>query len=175
MTNEEVIAFIRIILGGIDETVLPDEVILLFYNRWALYFDLANHPEKLPYVLYNTVVSCLQWLIAKSTASGGSYTSRTEKIGDEQISVSGGTSQVQAWQDLLDYILANPDYVDPSLSGGLENLIIIGGVRWDRYCEVKADPNSRGPYSEQGVVSYTEQEVSPYNSLVYEGWPRRVR
>lgn len=175
MTESEVIAFIRIILGGVDETTLPDEVILLFYNRWVIYFDLANNPDKLPYVLYNTVVSCLQWLITKATASGNTYASRTEKIGDEQISVSGGVSQVQAWKDLLDYILTNPDYVDPSMSNGLENLIIIGGVRWDRYCEVKSDPNSRGPYSEQGVVPYTEQEVSEYNSLVYSDWPRRVR
>lgn len=175
MTESEVISFVRIILGGVDETTLPDEVILLFYNRWVLYFDLENNPEKLPYVLHNTVVSCLQWLITKSTACGNTYTSRTEKIGDEQISTSNGVSQVQAWKDLLDYILANPDYVDPSLSNGLENLVIIGGVRQDRFDEVKNDTNSRGPYSEEGLVSYTEKEVSSINGLVYRDWPRRYR
>ena len=103
MTQVEVINFVRIILGGLPIDILPDNVIVLFYNRWSLYFDLTNNPEKLPLVLWNVCVSCLEWLIAKSTMSGGYNTERTEKIGQEQISVKGG-SQIQAWKDLLDYI-----------------------------------------------------------------------
>lgn len=173
MTHEERIIYVRVILGNISTTLLPDTTIDLFLSRWELYFDVDNKPEQEPYVLWNTCVSCLQWLIASTTASGDISTSRSEKVGDITISQGGGISQLQAWKDLLDYIYVNPDYISPKLSGGLENLIIIGGVRKDRFEEVADDPNSRGPYSEQGVVSFVDlnYEISPNNSLVY----RRLR
>lgn len=168
MTQQEQVDFIRIILGNPSEIVLPDNVILLFLNRWTLYFDLVNHPENEPLVLWNTCVNCLEWLIASSTSSGGYAESRTEKIGQEQISVSGKVSQVEAWQKLLDYILLHPEYVDPSLENSIENLIIMGGVRKDKFEEVRKDPNSKGAYSVDGVVDYNSRYRNPKNPFVYE-------
>lgn len=174
MTHEERLVYIRVILGSPDTTTLPEQTLDLFLTRWEVYFDVDNNPEKEPYVLWNTCVSCLQWLLASSTSKGEISTSRSEKVGDVSVSVGGGVSQLQAWKDLLDYIYNDPSYVSPELTGGLDNLVIIGGVRQDRFEDVIYDANSRGPYSEQGVVPYTgaQYEVSPNNSLVYRRWPR---
>lgn len=166
MTHEERIAYIRVILGDISEQLLPDATIDLFLTRWELQFDVDNKPENEPLVLWNTTVSCLQYLISKTVSSGNIGTSRTEKIGQEQISVSGG-SQLQAWKDLLQYITENPDFIDPSL-GGFDNLIIIGGVRKDKFEEVRKNPNSKGAYSVDGVVDYTSLYRNPKNPFVYE-------
>jgi hypothetical protein len=173
MTHQERIDYIRIILGDISTTLLPDATISLFLTRWENYFDVANKPETEPLVLWNATADCLRYLISKSVSSGNIGTERTEEIGQEQITVKGA-SQIDAWKDLLQYILDNPDFVDPTL-GGLDNLIIIGGVRQDRYDEVKDDLNGRGPFSEEGLIPATEQEISPVNSFVYRNWPRRYR
>lgn len=166
MTHEERIAYIRVILGDISEQLLPTATIDLFLSRWELQFDVDNKPENEPLVLWNTTISCLQYLISKTVSSGNIGTSRTEKIGQEQISVTGG-SQLQAWKDLLQYITENPDFIDPSL-GGFDNLIIIGGVRKDKFEEVRKDPNSKGAYSVDGVVDYTSRYRNPKNPFVYE-------
>jgi hypothetical protein len=166
MTHEERIAYIRVILGDISEQLLPTATIDLFLSRWELQFDVDNKPENEPLVLWNTTVSCLQYLISKTVSSGNIGTSRTEKIGQEQISVTGG-SQLQAWKDLLQYITENPDFIDPSL-GGFDNLIIIGGVRKDKFEEVRKDPNSKGAYSVDGIVDYTSRYRNPKNPFVYE-------
>ena len=166
MTHEERIAYIRVILGDISEQLLPTATIDLFLSRWELQFDVDNKPENEPLVLWNTTVSCLQYLISKAVSSGNVWTGRTEKIGQEQISVTGG-SQLQAWKDLLQYITENPDFIDPSL-GGFDNLIIIGGVRKDKFEEVRKDPNSKGAYSVDGVVDYTSRYRNPKNPFVYE-------
>lgn len=173
MTHAERLAYIRIILGSPSTDILPDAPIELFLNRWELYFDVANTPENEPYVLYNTVISTLQWLIAFASSHGDTYTERTEKIGQELITIKGG-SQLQAWMDLLKYIEVNPEYVDARLKNGLEHLIIVGGVRKDEYARVKRDPNSIGPYNEPGVIPSTQPILSPENGLVYRGWPRGV-
>lgn len=166
MTHEERIAYIRVILGDISEQLLPTATIDLFLTRWETQFDVDNKPENEPLVLWNTTVSCLQYLISKTVSSGNIGTSRTEKIGQEQISVSGG-SQLQAWKDLLQYITENPDFIDPSL-GGFDNLIIIGGVRKDKFEEIRKNPNSKGAYSVDGVVDYTSRYRNPKNPFVYE-------
>ena len=166
MTHEERIAYIRVILGDISEQLLPTATIDLFLSRWELQFDVDNKPENEPLVLWNTTVSCLQYLISKTVSSGNIGTSRTEKTGQEQISVTGG-SQLQAWKDLLQYVTENPDFIDPSL-GGFDNLIIIGGVRKDKFEEVRKDPNSKGAYSVDGVVDYTSRYRNPKNPFVYE-------
>jgi hypothetical protein len=165
VTQEEVVSYIRIILGGISVQTLPDEVIILFYNRWSLYFDLQNNPEKLPLVLWNTCVSCLEWLLASSSANGGYSTERTEKIGQEQITVKGG-SQLQAWKDLLKYITENPEYIDPSLSSrGLS--IIVGGVRQSIVDEIRKNPDSRGWNKVDSVVKYNEESSYRDTNYIY--------
>lgn len=150
MSNEELIELVRAFLGNISDEDLPDSIILLFYNKWKISLDVANHPERMPLVIYNTVVDCVRWLIVQEVASGASsFTERLEKIGDETISVKGGSS-LKSWQDFLDWLLANPDFIDPSLAFN-SSLVIIGGVRQDRVRGVRNNPNSYNGFMEQGI------------------------
>lgn len=139
------IQLVRFFLGGIDAAELPDVVISMFLARYA---DFEQ-----PLKIFNTCISCLQWLIAQATAQGQTFTSRTESISDEEISIKG-ISKVQAWKDLLSYLLKHPDFIDPKLDS-LKHLIVIGGVRQSDYHKVKADPNGR---------DWTD-ETSPYHQI----------
>lgn len=150
MTDQQIIEIVRNLLGGLLVEEMPDAMILFFWTKWSLTYDLARHPEKMPIALYNTVVDCVRWLIVQEVASGNSsVTERLEKIGDETISVKGGSSW-QSWKDFLDWLELNPDYIDPSLSFN-SSLVIIGGVRKNEFFRVKNNPNSYNGFMEQGV------------------------
>lgn len=150
MTDEQIVELVRQLLGNISPEDLPDNIIMFFYEKWKYTYDLENHPERFPVVLYNTVLDCVRWLIVQEVASGASsVTERFEKIGDETISVKGGSTW-KSWQDFLDWLLENPDYIDPSLAFN-SSLVIIGGVRKDRFLSAKNNPNSVNGFMEQGV------------------------
>lgn len=154
MTDQEIINYIRLLLGSISEEALPDLVIQTFLSMEKVRQDLINHPERTPLVIYNTLVACVRWLIMQEVSSGeSSITERMEKIGDETISVKGGSSY-QNWKDFLDWLLLNPDYVDPSLNA-VKSYIIIGGVRQDEFRRVKNDPNSKSLYDVGGIIPQT--------------------
>lgn len=148
--EERVIELVRAFLGNISSEELPDQTILLFWNKWAISFDLEKYPDRFGLALYNTVIDCVRWLIVQEVSSGNSSVrERMEKIGDETISIKGGSSW-ESWKDFLDWLLLNPDYIDPSLSQNA-SLIIIGGVRKDEFFRVKNNPNSYNGFMEQGV------------------------
>lgn len=150
MTDEQIIARIRILLGNISEEVLPDSVIEMFLGVWKYSMDVERYPERMPLVVYNTMIDCVRWLIVQEVSSGNSsITERLEKIGDETISVKGGSTW-SSWKDFLEWLLANPDYVDPSINT-VASLVVIGGVRRDEFCRVKNNLNSRNGYDEQGI------------------------
>ena len=144
MTQAEQIAYIRIILGDLSTATLPDATITLFLNRWCTAFNYPDDQTKEWYVIYNTCCDCLRWLIAKTNATAGSSaTKRREKRGQEEIEVtfSEGSTLSQGYQDLLDYIEATPDYINPSLKRNV-NALVIGGVSQEEYTRVKSDPDS---------------------------------
>jgi len=154
MTDQEIIDYIRLLLGSIVEEALPDLVIQTFLPMEKMRQELDKYPERLPLVIYNTLVSCVRWLIMQEVASGeSSITERLEKIGDETIQVKGGSSY-KSWKDFLDWLLMNPDYVDPSLNA-VSSLVIIGGVRRDEFNRVKYNPNSKSLYDVGGVIPQT--------------------
>lgn len=147
------IQLVRIFLGGIDAAELPDVVISMFLARYA---DFEQ-----PLKIFNTCISCLQWLIAQAIAQGHTYTERSEKIADEETSIKG-KSKAESFQDLLDYILEHPVFIDPSLDS-LKYRVVIGGVRQDQSRAVKADPNSRGPLDERSPFANNNCYVTGFN------------
>lgn len=151
MTDQEIIDRIRLILGGVSPEDLPDAVIMMFLEKWKYSMNVQEYPDRWPLVIYNTTLDCVRWLILQEVQSGeSSITERTEKIGDETISIKGG-STFKSWKDMLDWLLANPEYIDPSLAFNA-SLIIIGGVRQDEFARVKRDKNSYNGFMEQGVM-----------------------
>lgn len=147
------IQLVRFFLGGIDAAELPEVVINMFLTRYAE----LEHPLK----IFNTCISCLQWLIAQATAQGQIYTERSEKIADEEISIKG-KSKAESFQDLLDYILEHPDFIDLSLNS-LKYRVVVGGVRQDQFKAVKRDPNSRGPFDERSPFSNNNCYVTGFD------------
>jgi len=144
LTQAEQIAYIRIVLGGLPTSTVPDEVIALFLNKWSAYYDLPNNTDKEWLVIYNATVDTLRWLIAKAgTTAGSNAQSIREKRGQEEKEVrySEGSSVMQGYQDLLDYLLKNPDYISPTLNTSF-NALIVGGVSNEEYDRVRSDSDS---------------------------------
>jgi len=151
MTTEEMIAYIRVVLGDLSTATISDATITLFINKWSKYYDYPNDSSKEFWVIYKACLDCLAFLIAKAgTTSGSSASGRREKRGNEEIEVtfSDGSSIMQGYQDLLDFLQSNPEYIDPSL-GSTANALIIGGVSQTEYNRVKSDPDSR--YNTLGI------------------------
>lgn len=160
MTDAQIIAYIQILLGSISPETLPEEIILTFLTMEKIRQNYPAKPERLGVVLYNTLVACVRWLIAREISSGeSSISERLEKIGSETIQVKGG-STYQSWKDFLDWLLDNPDYVDPSLNAN-SGLVIIGGVRNDEFHRIKDHPNSRGPFDVGGIIPQTGAPNNP--------------
>jgi len=150
VTDEKIIELVRNLLGNISTEEIPDSMILFFWTKWSISYDLTKNPDRFPIALYNTILDCVRWLIVQEVSSGNSsVTERMEKIGDETISVKGGSTW-QSWKDFLDWLELHPEYIDPSLRFN-SSLVIIGGVRRDEFFRVKNDPNSRNGFMEQGV------------------------
>lgn len=150
MPIEDFIKIVRALLGNITEEELPDAIIKMFYYKWKE--SLCGGKElSFSLVLYYTVMDCVRWLMAQEISSGASsIRERFEKIGDETISIKGGSS-LDSWKDFLDFLEKNPEYVDPCLAVN-SSLVIIGGVRKDEFFRVKNNPNSYNGFMEQGVA-----------------------
>lgn len=156
-------AFVRILLGNVSPEVLPPETLALFVEMAVMKYDLENHPEKLPNVKYDAMVQAVRWLMIQEVASGeSSISSRLEKIGDETIEVRIGQTTWQGWKDFLDWLVANPDYVDSELDA-CGRLVIIGGVREDEFQRVKRHKNS--------VCGFDVAGITPVSGL--PGQPKR--
>lgn len=156
-------AFIRILLGNVSPEVLPPETLSLFVEMAVMKYDLENHPEKLPNVKYDAMVQAVRWLMVQEVASGeSSISSRLEKIGDETIEVRIGQTTWQGWKDFLDWLVANPDYVDSELDA-CGRLVIVGGVREDEFQRVKRHRNS--------VCGFDVSGITPMSGL--PGQPKR--
>lgn len=165
MTDQEIIDRVRLLLGGVLPSVIPDEVIDTFLQMWKISFNYPNDESKIYLVIYNTLVSSARWLVAKDISSGEStVTRRREKINQEEIEVEYSTNSISSWQDFLDYLEANPNYVDPTLDT-VRGLILIGGVRQDAYHAIKHDSNSKDTYSSGSVMDRHPQNIFRNPSL----------
>ena len=147
MTDQEIIDLVRLLLGEI----LPDRVIQTFLSMEKIRQNYPAVEANLSLVIYNTMILCVQWLMAQEVSSGeSSITERLEKIGDETIHIKTG-STFKTWKDFLDWLLANPSYIDPALTA-VGKLVIIGGVRENEFSRVKNGSNSRGPFDVGGII-----------------------
>lgn len=155
MTDAEVVQLVRNFLGGLTEDEMPDSMILFFYNKWKVCYDLENRPDQFSIILYNTVLDCVRWLIVQEVSSGASaIRERFEKVGDETISVKYGSNSGN-WQDFLDWLTEHPEYIDPCLKdnavGSGLGLIIIGGTRKGEFARVKRNRDSFNGFMEPGI------------------------
>lgn len=98
-------------------------------------------------------------------------TERLEKIGDETIQQKGG-STYDSWKDFYDWLVNNPDYVNPCLSNaGGRGLVIIGGTRRDEFDKVRKGKNSKGPFDIGGIIPQTGVPGFPLRYPRSKYWP----
>lgn len=177
MTHAERITEVRFLLGDPSTSTLSDAVIDRFLTRQEEYFgtDLDNQC----YVLYNTCLDCLIYLINKGvssaggTVAGGELTSREETVGAVKIketysstSSSSSSSSVGTWSDLYDYFKKHPEFVCKSLKKYITNGIVIGGVERSEKERIYEDSESFGNgYAENQEVldfSFYDKNSDPY-------------
>jgi len=145
MTNEEMIAYIRLVLGDLSTATISDTTINFFITKWSNYYNYPTDESKEFWVIYKTCLDCLNWLIVKTgtTSESSSAQRRREKRGNEEIEVefSSSSSVVQGYKDLLAFLESNPEYIDPSL-GFKGQALIVGGVSKTEVERVKNNPDS---------------------------------
>lgn len=132
MTQQEKIDYIRLRLGNIPSTILPDTVILAF-----LTVRESQYPTDEPSQLYYTIVDCVNYLIAFYTNQGNAKTAYAQE-GTLQVSLSN-VDYVKSWSDWLKDFKNNPNIVglDKSIS-----IVYVGGVYKPEVDRINNDSNS---------------------------------
>lgn len=147
MTDQEIIDRVRFLLGGISETILPDDIILLLIQM----SDETTDCE----IVYDVLLESLLWLIRKalitSGSSGGVFKEREEQRGKTRIRVQYGDSSVanviDPWVYLYNDYIEHPEYVCESLVDILTTngtYLYIGGVSKAKKDAVETNPDSCG-------------------------------
>lgn len=176
LAHAERIVEVRFLLGDPTTTIISDTVIDRLLTRQEEYYGADLDSQC--YVLYNTCLDCLIYLVKKDVAgSGGSgpttaLTKRREKVGSVEIeetyasSSSGSTSTVNSWESLYDYFKKHPESVCKSLKKNPTSGILIGGVVRSEKESIYEDPESFGAgYAEnQEVLDYDfyDTNTDPY-------------
>lgn len=160
--NEE----IRFLLGDLAVSVISDDNLNRFIQRSVDNYSLED--EDFCIVTYESILSTLQWLINKESASsssvGGDVVKKREKVGDVEIQLeySQSTStDSTGWENLLDNFKNDPTIVCESLAYLAKSdlgYVLFGGVSQKEYQRVKDNPDSRNGYDVE-----TEYRNSPYS------------
>lgn len=162
METQELVDFVRLMIGDVDESTLPTKIIETFLEMQAQALGYPENPAQLPLLKFNTVVACVRWIMVSGVTNfNATISERLEKIGDETISIKTENNWMESWSDFLDWLLANPGYIDPTLNDTSSGVVIIGGVRKDEYDRVKNDSNSLNGFDVGGIVPYSPNPMVP--------------
>jgi len=152
MTVEELVAAVRLAMGNIPPSILPDEVITAYVEAYLL-----QYPDSDCQVLYHSIVSCYTWLIANSAAGASGGGKRKEVNNKRSIEVDD-YNKSSDWQTAMDNFISNPGLLLPQCAVEFNSnqgmgVVIVGGVREDRIRDINDDPNQRnGGASERGGI-----------------------
>lgn len=137
ISDEDVIKFIRVIMGNISSEEIPDEVILTFWHM-----NKAQYPEDEPLALYATIYNILFFYILPELINNGNVEGgeRKEKEASIDIQVKYGKTY-DAWMQWWKWFNTRPPIPDLDLKA--TRLIVINGVRNDDYYTIEQNTNSR--------------------------------
>ena len=137
-------------LLGLTPADIPADVIEGFISAWT-----AVYPNNGCQVLYNTVISIYNWLIAKANAAAVGGT-RREKRGRREIELTDFT-KAPAYKEALNQFTKAPWHLLPQCRADLGatagSKIIIGGTRSSEVNRVRSNCNSYSQYSERSPYS----------------------
>ena len=168
MTEEEIINLVRLVMGNPAESVLPTTIIQLYVEQYQILY-----PDSDCKVLYNTILSCYQWLIGQSSVGSSGGGKRREKNGKREVEIEGYNKSGD-WKAALSNFLKNPSQLLPQCAvefGENKGLgrVIVGGVNEDLINSINDDPNRRtGGANEKTGVTYSfssSVKINPNNSF----------
>lgn len=139
MATQQQIEQIRAYAYFPSQTQLPDSVIASKIDMWA---DVHGDT---PQTLYKALLDCLRYLvytdpnIAAGTGTGGN--SRTEQVGQVQVTTETTGEYLSKWKRILDSYLSG-DLRFPGIRSPKGKSVIIGGVDRREIERVNANPYS---------------------------------
>lgn len=139
MTTLEKVAYLKMFLP--PDAPISDVQIQFFVERWEA--QLINTPDNDYVVIYNALVDSVRWIILQESSRNVGGRIR-EREGQMEIDLID-SDFTKSWKDYLDYLLANPEVIDPTIptKSGFGS-IIVGGVSQTEVERVKSNPDSRG-------------------------------
>lgn len=144
MATQQQIEKVRAYAYFPSQIQLPDKIISDKIDQWA-----TVHGDT-PQTLYKALLDCLRYLvytdpnIAAGTGTGGN--SRTEQVGQVQVTTETTGEYVSKWKRILDGYLSG-DLRFPGIRSPKGKNVIIGGV--DRR---EIDRVNANPYSVNGLL-----------------------
>lgn len=138
----------KIYIGmGVTTDILPLDIVTFYLNEWT---SVYPDPTQECLVLYNTVVSCYEWLIKQSAASDSSEgvvkREKEQNIEIEMFERKSGDN-TQLWIDSLERFESNPSLVFPSCRDTFKltpfGRVIVGGVKEDKIKSINNNRNIR--------------------------------
>lgn len=137
ISDEDVVKYIRAIMGNLTEDEISDDTILVFWHMAK-----EQYPDDEPLALYATIYnvlffSILPQLINEGVVEGGAT---REKEGNVEVANTYGKTY-EAWMEWWRWFNMRPPI--PNLDLSKAQTIIINGVREDKYREITNNINSR--------------------------------
>lgn len=162
MTQEEMADLIRLVMGSLPLSILPEAIVTHYLVSYSNLYQTDCE------VLYHSIVSLYNWLISKAEMESSGGGERTEVNGKRRITINE-YNKANDWKNGLNDFLANPSRYIPECADMFIEMekdsygrVVIGGVREDNIKSVNSNSNIRtGGASEIGGVART-----PYDGLV---------
>lgn len=154
----KLISDVRLMLGGVDETTLPDEIII----RYGDIYDLQYEGDY-AYIWWKTTIACTNYLRINSITSGSSASNkRTEKVGNTTITVEAKSTEdiLSGWDELLEYYKEHPEDfgIIPKEAGGY---VLVGGIIKDNVDKLRCNKKYTSPFDTGSMTSESNTRKNP--------------
>lgn len=152
------ISDVRLMLGGVAETTLPDDIIIRYGDIYDLQYD-----GEYSYIWWKTTIACTNYLKINSVTSGSSSAGkRTEKVGNTTITVESSDSEstLSSWDDLLDYFREHPEDFGVISTGGGGSVLVGGVIRKD-VDNLRCNRKYTSPFDTGSITSKSNTRKNP--------------
>tara|TARA_R110002167_G_scaffold15552_1_gene62027 strand:+ start:356 stop:886 length:531 start_codon:yes stop_codon:yes gene_type:complete len=153
--TSKLIKDVRIYLGGVSETKLPESIIVYYGD---FYDDNPKYTGKYPYILWKATLACLDYLMAytASSTSSAAKSSRKEKVGDVEVTVTEDSSSASATS--VSYKSLYEDYSENPWKFGINDeigsLVLINGVNQAEVDKYRNDQTTTSIYNPLPTIAF---------------------
>lgn len=144
--QSKLITDVRICLGGISDTKLPESIIIHFAD--AIDAD-PDHTGDYPWIFWKSTLSSISYLKSNAITSSESNTKSTkEKVGDVSVDVSYLSSKevVASYDDLYNDYASNPEKFGVVLVT-LQPPVLINGVNAQEVHDYRTNTKTTSTYN----------------------------